>query len=61
MSEVKGIFFFKIHLFIHERYRLRKRGRDRQREKQAPYREPNTGLNPGSQDHDPSLRQAPNP
>ena len=27
---------------------MRERGRDRQREKQAPFRKPDTGLNPGS-------------
>ncbi|CAD7678913.1 unnamed protein product [Nyctereutes procyonoides] len=31
-----------------ERERERERGRDRQREKQAPYREPDVGLDPGS-------------
>ena len=51
------IYFFKdfIYLFI--------RGggegcRERQREKQAPCREPNTGLNPGSQDHALNQRQS---
>ena len=39
--------FFKI-LFIHERHRERKRERHRQRERQAPCREPNVGLDPGS-------------
>ena len=36
-----------------ERERERERSRDayRQREKQAPCREPNVGLNPGLQDH----------
>ena len=38
-------FFFKI-LFIHERHRERLRGG--QREKQAPCREPDAGLNPGT-------------
>ena len=37
-------FFLKNYLFIHERYR--KRGRDRQREKQAPCREPDVELDP---------------
>ena len=41
MSILDGIFFFKI-LFIHERHTERKR--QRQREKQAPCREPDVGL-----------------
>ena len=43
---VGGFFLFiKIfYLFIHKRYR--ERGRDRQREKQTPCGEPNTGLDP---------------
>ena len=50
-------FFFKrCYLFIHERQREREREREkererqrhRQREKQAPFREPNMGLDPGS-------------
>ena len=51
-------FFLKI-LFIHERHRetrerrgggerKRERGRHRQREKQAPCREPDVGLDPGT-------------
>ena len=40
-------FFFKI-LFIHERERERERQRHRQREKQAPCREPDAGLDPGT-------------
>ena len=34
----------RFHLFIHERHRER----ERQREKQAPCREPNVGLDPGT-------------
>ena len=34
----------RFYLFMHER----QRGRDRQREKQAPFREPDAGLDPGS-------------
>ena len=41
------LFFLKI-LFIHERQSERERQRHRQREKQAPCREPNVGLDPGS-------------
>ena len=40
-------YFFKI-LFIYERHRERERQRHRQREKQAPCREPDAGLNPGT-------------
>nr|XP_055201123.1 peptidyl-prolyl cis-trans isomerase-like 3 isoform X3 [Nyctereutes procyonoides] len=35
-------------LFIHERHRESKRQRHRQREKQAPCREPDAGLHPGT-------------
>ena len=38
----------------------RERQRYRQRKRQAPHREPDAGLDPGSQDHDLSRRQAPN-
>ena len=43
-------FFLRFYLFIHERQeeRERQRQRQRQREKQAPCREPDVGLNPGS-------------
>ena len=37
--------------------RERERGGDRQREKQAPCREPKVGLDPGSWDHTLSQRQ----
>ena len=36
------VVFFKDFIFIYEKHR----GRDRQREKQTPYREPNAGLHP---------------
>ena len=42
----KLLFFFRFYLFIHERHRDIKRQRHSQREKQAPCREPNVGLNP---------------
>ena len=38
-------FFLRFYLFIHERYRERQRERHRE-EKQAPYKEPNVGLDP---------------
>ena len=41
-------FFFNSYLFIHERHRERQRQTHRQREKQAPYREPDVGLDPES-------------
>ena len=45
---INGIsFFLKIYFFIHER----QRERHRQRDKQAPCREPNVGLDPRAQDH----------
>ena len=40
------IFFQRFYLFIHERHRERQR--HRQREKQAPCREPDVGLDPGT-------------
>ena len=39
-------FFFKRFLFIHERERVAET--HRQREKQAPHKEPNAGLDPGN-------------
>ena len=47
------IFFFKIYLFIQKE-------RERQREKQAPCREPDVGLDPGSPGSHPGLQAAPN-
>ena len=41
-----------------ERERERETGRDRQREKQAPCREPDMGLNPGSPGSCPGLKVA---
>ena len=43
-----SFFFFLKILFIHERERERERQRHRQREKQAPRREPDMGLDPGT-------------
>ena len=44
------IFFLRFYLFIYEREgeRERERERQRQREKQAPCKEPDVGLDPGS-------------
>ena len=47
-------------LFIHGRYREKVRQRHRQREKQAPCREPDVGLDPGSSGSHPRLQAAPN-
>ena len=49
----KGVLFFfflRFYLFIHDSHteRERERQRHRQREKQAPCREPDVGLDPGS-------------
>ena len=56
-SHMIGNFLKRFYLFIHERQR--ERGRDlRQREKQAPCREPDVGLNFRSKDHALSQRQA---
>ena len=52
-------FFLKIYLFIH-RDRDRERQRHRQREKQAPYRERDVGLDPGSPGSRPGLQAVPN-
>ena len=41
-------FLKRFYLFIHGRYREKERQRYRQREKQAPCREPDVGLDPGS-------------
>ena len=45
-----SFFFLRFYLFIYERHRERERDRNRHREseKQAPCREPDTGLDPGS-------------
>ena len=52
--------FFKdfIYLFIHERHTERERQRQRQREKEAPCRELDAGLNPGSPGSGPGLKAA---
>ena len=46
--------FFNIYLFMRD---TQKRQRHRQSQKQAPCREPNTGLDPWTQDYAPSWRQ----
>ena len=57
-SEYFFFFFFKIYLFIHVGQREGERQRHRQREKQAPCREPDAGLNPGSPGSLPGLMAA---
>ena len=56
-----NFFYFFKDLFIHETQREREGQRHRQRKKQAPRREPDVGLNPGSWDHLLSQRQMLNP
>ena len=53
--------FFLRFLFIHERHRERKRQRHRQKEKQAPCREPDVGLDPGSLGSGPGLKAGAKP
>ena len=50
------LFFLKI-LFIYPWETHKERQRHRQREKQAPCKEPNAGLNPRPRDHSLSQRQ----
>ena len=58
--------FLRFYLFINETHthththtqRERERGRHRQREKQAPWREPDVGLDPGSPGSHPGLKAA---
>ena len=42
------IFIFLIDLFTHDRHRERERQRHRRREKQAPCKDPDAGLDPGT-------------
>ena len=44
----KYMYLLRFYLFIHERHREIERQRHRQREKQAPCREPDAGLDPGT-------------
>ena len=57
---VEHILFFKdfVYLFIRQTERERERKRDRQREKQAPCREPDVGLHPGTPGSRPGLKVA---
>ena len=52
------VYILRFYLFIHERHRERERQRHRQREKQAPCREPDVGLDPGSPGSCPGLKAA---
>ena len=49
-------FFFLVILFIHERHRKSERQRHRRREKQAPCKEPDVGLNPETPGSCPELK-----
>ena len=57
---IEGFFFFKdfIYLFMKDTHREREVQRHKQREKQAPHREPDVGLDPRPQDHSLGQRQA---
>ena len=48
MVKIKKYPFFKKCLFIHERHTEREKQRHKQREEQAPCREPDVGLQPGT-------------
>ena len=52
----KKLFFLRFYLFIHERERERESQRHRQREKQAPCRELDVGLDPGTLGSCPELK-----
>ena len=56
--ENSDFFFKRFYLVIHKRHTHTQRQRHRQREKQAPCREPDTGLNPGTPGSCPEQRQA---
>ena len=51
MSMYFFFFFLRFYFLFIEMQRERERQRHRQREKQAPCREPDVGLDPGSPDH----------
>ena len=55
-----NLIFKKKILFIYSRETHRERQRYRLREKQAPYREPDVGLDPRSPGSCPGLKAAPN-
>ena len=58
MSLKLALFFLKkiFYLFIHERHTEREAQTQRQREKQAPCREPDVGLDPKSPGSRPELK-----
>ena len=60
-----SFFLIFIYLFIYDRHRERERERERQRhrerEKQAPCREPDVGLNPGTPGSRPGLKAGTKP
>ena len=59
---VKSFFFLRLYSFIHERHTHRERKREAETqaegEKQAPCRESNVGLDPGSAGSGPELKAA---
>ena len=57
LESLKFFFFKKFYLFMHERLE-RGRKRHKQREKQAPHRMPDMGLDPGSPRSHPGLKVA---
>ena len=52
-----NVLFLKDFNYLFMRDRERERQKHKQREKQTPHKEPNVGLDPGSQDHILSWRQ----
>ena len=54
----EGFFFLRllIYLFMRDTQKERERKRQRQREKQAPYREPDAGLDPRTPGSRPELK-----
>ena len=58
LLEIKNFYFFKDFIYLFMRDIERGRQRHRQREKQAPCREPDVGLHPGSPGSHPGLQAA---
>ena len=61
LTNIFIIFLKRFYLFIHESHSEKERQRHRQREKQAPYREPDVGLDPGTPGSGPGPKAALNP
>ena len=58
LKSVSSFFFKILFIYLFMRDTERERQRHRQREKQAPCREPDVGLNPGSPGPRPGLKAA---